>query len=154
MKIREILFKKLLETELFDLAYSRRRAIDMVSDLQDQIAIHLIKTIMYSNSEWTNHWYNELNAWFLKIKLKKLKENNRPLDETTLYNLLFLEPLGTINDVQDIMNIIYKDYPKLSMTFWDAGEIQKIAESMMFSICKDIADKTFTDIRDYIEQSK
>jgi hypothetical protein len=70
MKIREILCRELLKTNLFELAYSRRRAIDMVSDLQDQISIHLIKTIMYSESQWTDHWYTELNAWLLKIKLK------------------------------------------------------------------------------------
>lgn len=149
MKISDILVDGLMSTRLFEIAFKKKIAIDNARRLQMQIARHLVKLEMYSNSEYVNHWTSEVNAWLHDIQDTKLKENNRPLNEKILYRILLDEPLGTVDDVQSRMNRIYNEQPKLHIDQPNADEISKILAWKLSRICHDIANTKFKDIKDY-----
>ena len=73
MRICNVLLDFLNEIALFEMAYRRRIAIDRVRDLQQEIADHLIKVIMYSDTMHINEWSNELNAWLDQIQNYRVK---------------------------------------------------------------------------------
>ena len=154
MLIRELLINGLISTNLFEMAFSKKVAIDRARDLQLQIARHLVKIIMYSESQYVSHWSSEVNTWLDKIQDHRLKGTNRPLSESELTNILFIEPLGTISDVQARMNRNYRDYPDLKIDQSDALEISKQLSWILPKICDDISNENFTDIRMYIEELK
>ena len=93
MKIIDVVVEALSKTTLFEMSFDRSKAIEKVENLQFQIAVHLIKTQMYSESEYVQHWYDELNGWLHTIQRYKLKSTKKPLPTNILYRILFLEPL-------------------------------------------------------------
>jgi hypothetical protein len=151
MRIRDVLLDFLNETALFKMAYRRRIAIDRVRDLQQEIADHLIKVIMYSDTMHINGWFNELNSWFDRIQNYRVKNNNMPLDQITLMNLLFKEPLGTVDDVQSVMNHLHKRMPELFITQFDCQIVHEQLYWILTNICSDISKNKFINISDYFK---
>ena len=131
------------------MAFERKVAIQKARNLQNQISRHLIKMIMYSNSEYVNHWYNELNSWLIDISDTTLKRTNRPLDRETLMKILFEEPMESVNEVQRKMNKIYNEYPELTIDEPDGRIVHNKLYNMLNNICDDIAVDKFYDIRKY-----
>jgi len=132
------------------MAFDRAKAIEKVENLQFQIAVHLIKTQMYYQSSYIQHWYNELNGWLHTIQRFKLKRTKKPLPKDVLYHILFIEPMEYIDQIQSEMNKLYRDYPTLNIDEPDARVVHKAIEAMMNSICEDLAGDVFYDIRDYL----
>ena len=66
-----------------------------------------------------------------------------------MFNILFVEPLETIDEVQDYMNDAYEEYPDLKINQPSAAEINKNLNWQLSGICDDIANKQFKDIRNY-----
>jgi hypothetical protein len=131
------------------MAFEKKVAINNARHLQTEIAYHLVKLSMYSESLFINHWSQEVNTWLKKIQRHKLKGTNRPLDKQDLFNILFVEPLETIDEVQDYMNDAYEEYPDLQIDQPSAAEINKNLAWQLQGICQDIARKQFKDIRNY-----
>lgn len=127
MKISEILVKSLMKTAIFEMAYERKHAINVLVNLQDHIAEHLVKACMYEFDNSVNHWQTEMNAALGRINRLKLKSSNGYLDKKTLFDYLFTQPLGTIDDVQNYMNDISrsKDYRGLKIDQPDARIIHE-----------------------------
>ena len=149
MKISEIFLDTIASTKLFEMAFERKVAIQKARNLQNQISRHLIKIIMYSNSEYVNHWCNELNSWLIDISDTILKRTNRPLDSATLMKILFEEPMESVDEVQRKMNKIYNEYPEVSIDEPDGRIVHSKLYSMLNNICDDIAVDKFYDIRKY-----
>ena len=89
-------------------------------------------------------------SWLDKIQEHRLKGTNKPLNEKELFNILFIEPLGTIDDIQARMNRIYRDYPDTKIDQPQATEVSKQLSWVMPKICSAIANENFIDIREYI----
>jgi hypothetical protein len=138
-----------MSTAIFEMAFEKKQVMDKSRNLQNQIASHLVKLSMYNKSEYINHWSNEVNAWLDDIQDNWFKGTNRPLNEKDLFNILFLEPLETIEEVQRYMNKAYKNYPNLQIDQPSAAEINKKLAWQLQGICHDIARKQFKDIREY-----
>lgn len=151
MKIKGIFLDFLNETNLFEMAFERKIAIQKARNLQNQISRHIIKVYMYSDSDYVNHWYNELNSWFWDIQDTVLKNTKKPLDYHTLMKILFEEPMETVEEVQNKMNKIYREYKDLKIYEPNAIEIHKQMYSLINDVSNDISNNRFEDIKRYFE---
>jgi hypothetical protein len=149
MNLKEILVNGLMSTSIFEMAFTRKVAIDQARNLQLEIAKHLVKLVMYHQSSYVDHWAAELNAWMHKIQDRRLKGTNKPLDYQTLLNLLHDEPLGTIHDVQKKMNRVFNEYPKLNIDQPDAQQVSKTLIPVLQQVCSDISTDSFVDVKKY-----
>lgn len=149
MRINEMLINGLMATRIFEMAFSKKVAIDKARNLQNQIAKHLVKMIMYRNSEYFNHWGSEVNGWLEDIQDNRLKGNNCPLNEKDLEKILLGEPLGTLSDVQTKMNRAYREYPELSIEQSNVDEVSRTVSWVLIRVCRDVSNESFTDVREY-----
>lgn len=150
MRIKDLMVDWLSDTELFEMAYQRKKAIEIVSNYQRQIARHIIKYFYYDVPEETKkHWVVEIDAWLAIIDEVKLK-NKKRLSGDVHYKLLFDEPLGEITDIQGIVKNIdkipgMKDYDKIgSLT-----DLHIKCEKVLHAISYDLANDKFEDFLFY-----
>ena len=153
MKVKDLLIDSLISTDLFEMAFAKKVAIDKARNLQNQIARHLIKIQMYNQSQYIQHWISEVNGWLLDIQENKLRGTNKPLPYRVLMLILFEEPLSTIDDIQSKMNRIYREYPDLKIDEPDAAKVNKSLTWILPQICGDIADSKFNNLTHYLEKS-
>jgi hypothetical protein len=149
MRITEILLDYIGGTKLFEMAFERKIAINQARSLQNQISRHLIKVFMYQDSEYVNHWCNELNTWLSDIQDNIVKGTKRPLDSHTLMKIIFHEPMESVDEVQNLMNRVYKQYKNIKITQPDAAIIHKNIYLIADSVCNDITNSKFEDIKNY-----
>lgn len=150
MKINEIAVDLMMKTSIFEMAFSKADAMRKVSDLQFEIAKHIIKVHMYHNSEYVNHWCNELNAWLHKTQDYILKGTNKPLPYDILFELLFEQPMESVEEVQRHMNKIYQKYNDIQIDEPDARIVHSNVERVMNDVCMAISKDKFSDIRNYL----
>lgn len=149
MKISEIMVDFVMSTRLFEMAYAKRVALDKVRYLQDQIAEHLIRIVMFETAQSRDHWFQELNAWLYSIQNIRIKSSNKPLDQKTLMNLLFDEPLGSVAEIQDKLNYLFQKYPGLKIDQPHAQIIHKKLFDVIQEISWDIEHRKFQGIQKY-----
>jgi len=152
MRIGEIIVDWLNETVLFEMAYQRKKVIEIISNHQQQIAIHLVKCLYYDvPSGMVDHWIAEINAWLGKINSLKLK-NGKKLSGDVYYALLFREPLGELSDLEGIVDSID--------TFEGMGSYNKVGsihivhercEKILHSLSYDLANGKARNIQHYFE---
>ena len=74
MRLSDLVKDWVLETDLFEMAYQRKKAINIITGLQQPIARHVVKYLHYdASNETKNHWIAEINAWLYTIDEIKLK---------------------------------------------------------------------------------
>lgn len=155
MRLSDLVKDWVLETDLFEMAYQRKKAINIITGLQQPIARHVVKYLHYdASNETKNHWIAEINAWLYTIDEIKLK-NNKKLSPEVYYKLLFDEPLGELTDLQGIVKNIDKDD---SMSIYDKSntlpETHEKCEKILYTISHDLANNKFTKFTDYIDMVK
>ena len=150
MRIKDLMVDWLSDTELFEMAFARKDAINKVRNVQSQIARHIIKYFYYDVTEETKkHWVAEIDAWLAIVDDLKLK-NGKRLSGDIFYKLLFDEPLGEITDIQGIVKNIDKipgmrDYDKIgSLT-----DLHIKCEKVLHAISYDLANDKFEDFLYY-----
>ena len=153
MNIKELAIDLLMKTHLFEQSFYKAEAINKISDLQFQIAEHIVKIFMYTESQFINHWYNELNSWFIKVQRCKIKVSKKPLSYEILRKILWEQPLESIEEVQSMMNEISYDYSTIKIDEPDARIVHKHAEDTLSKVCMDISKNKFRDIRNYLHVS-
>jgi hypothetical protein len=89
MKLDEIAPDSLLE-----MAYSCRRAEQIVSGLEVPINMHLLKLAAVPLPEQVPHWRHELAIWLTTIATIRLKPSTRPAPSEFYFRILFDEPFG------------------------------------------------------------
>lgn len=150
MRIKDLMIDWLSDTELFEMAYQRKKAIEIVSNYQRQIARHIIKYFYYDVSmETKKHWVAEIDGWLAIIDEVKLK-NKKRLSGDVYYKLLFDEPLGEITDIQGIVKNIdkihgMKDYDKIGTL----TELHIKCEKVLHTISYELANDKFEDFLHY-----
>lgn len=152
MKITDIVVDWLNDTPLFEMAHQRKRAIEIVTNYQHQIASHIVKCLYYDVSpETKKHWMAEINAWLGKINAIKLK-NGKKLSGDVYYNILFDEPLGEITDVEGIVESI--DTFEGMDTFDKIGNIHTMheqCEKILHTLSYDFSNGNAKSIQHYFE---
>lgn len=106
---------------------------------------------MYGDVADYNHWCNELNAWITSVQRKKLKGSKKRLSEDDYMKILWESLLESIEEVQDYMEDIDKEYSSMyKMINYDPAVIHKQLYEILHDICYNISHGNFTDIRNYL----
>ena len=149
MRISEIILDKLNETALFEMAFERKTAINIVRGKAKPIVDHLIYLLIYKNSNARNHWKSELSAFINSIDYLYLKPSKRKLSGNDYYNLLFEEPLG--GDIIQIEKLLSQALskegdPNATINPYILKEsLEKIIHKLSF----DLANDQYKSIDDY-----
>jgi hypothetical protein len=151
MRIKEIVLDAIIGTRLFEMAFNRKQAIDVVQSRSYEIDLHLLKILMYERVRDYDHWCTEINSWLLRIQRTRLKHNKKSLDFSTLYKTIWEGYLETPNEVRDLMSDIDEKYStSYKLINYDYFEIHKKIQDILYNVCNDISIEKFKDIRNYL----
>jgi len=138
----------LMETRIFELAYNRKAAMNKVRDLSLNTSMELLKILMYQDSRNQPHWRGKFDGWMAGIK----RYAKGTLKERDLINLLWEEPLGNIDQLEDLISMVESDYYKPShhINYNDLTSLHKQMKDIFTSISKDIVNNKRININNYI----
>lgn len=138
----------LIETRIFELAYNRKNAMDKVRDLSLNTSMELLKILMYKNSRNQNHWRGKFDGWMAGIK----RYSKGTLKERDLIKLLWEEPLGGLDQLEDLISIIESDYYKPSnhINYNDLPSLHKQMKDILINMSKDISNNKHININNYL----
>jgi len=138
----------LMETRIFELAYNRKTAMDKIRDISLNTSMELLKIIMYKNSRNQNHWRGKLDGWFSSIK----RYARGTLKERDLFHLLWVEPLGELGQLEDLISMVEADYytPSHHIDYTNLPALHNQMRNIFTSISRDMANNKHININNYI----
>lgn len=81
--------------KIYGMAFERRRAVDSLYNLSDELSRHIIKCIAYGNTlNCLSHWIKEICNFLSIANRITIKPNNKKLKESDYLNTLF-SSMGT-----------------------------------------------------------
>lgn len=149
MKILDII----IATPLFEMAYSRKIAKDMVTELSPQIFDHLLKLFVFESPENVHHWRREITIWLLKINKLYLKSNTKKPSKEDLYNWLILDAAPHYSEkyIKNTIDIMLDDeYKNIKLRDYDVEFILNKIFGIIGKVCEDITSDKFRKIDDYL----
>jgi hypothetical protein len=87
---------------LLEMAYSRKRAEGIITGLEYQTNLHLLKLATIPVPDQYSHWRQEVATWLSTIAAIRLKPSGKPGSKQFYYSILFDEPFGG-NEVQAVV---------------------------------------------------
>jgi hypothetical protein len=138
----------LIETKIFEMAYSRKVSMDKTRDLSLNTSRELLKILMYPTSKNQPHWQGKLNGWLRDIK----RYTTNTLKERDLVKLLWKEPLGEIYQLEDLIQDIETDYykPSYHIDYSDLSLLNQKIERIFRQISNDMVNNKVININNYI----
>jgi hypothetical protein len=138
----------LIESKLFEMAYSRKVALDKTRDLSLNTSRELLKILMYKDSKNQSHWRGKLDGWLRDIK----RYSKNTLKEKDLIKLLWEEPLGEIDQLEDLIKDIETDYYKPShhIDYSNLPLLNQKIKHIFSQISKDMTENQTININNYI----
>jgi hypothetical protein len=138
----------LMETRIFELAYNRKDAMNKIRDLSLNTSMELLKILMYQDSRNQPHWRGKFDGWLRNIQ----RFAKGTLKERDLINLLWEEPLGNMDQLEDLIDDVELDYYKPSnhINYNDLTSLHKQMKDIFTSISKDIVNNKRININNYI----
>jgi hypothetical protein len=152
MRIVEIL-DALNSTRLFEMAYERKQAKDLVTSLSPQIFDHLLKLFVLESPNTTQHWIREINAWLFKINKIYLKPNKLKPQKNDLYNWLVFDsaPYYSEQYIDTEIKIMKRnDYKNIPIRDYDSSDVLNKILSIINQVSIAISNNTFESIEDFI----
>ena len=125
---REQIQKRLIKAIFAEMGDSRGKAMDKVSNMSENIYVHLFKIQMYHHQKEKDvkHWIDEIYAWANKIHGIKFKASNKRISLKDIK--LWMEDgwyqvrmdnyqIKATNVARELMNIVHPPYPKPDKEF-------------------------------------
>jgi len=100
--IKDILISKIEESYIFEMTFERKTILNKIRGLQSPINEHLIKLIRYKDSLNYNKHIEDLETWLYDIQELDYNKKNKKLKSSDYYNVLFTEPITSIDNIQYI----------------------------------------------------
>lgn len=97
MKIKDLFFDLITNTDLFYSLYRRQRFFDKLNDLSDEIISFLIETKFFYNKENYKSNIKKLNDIFLDIQ----EDYDEKIDKKYYYKWLFSNPIDSGEDIKN-----------------------------------------------------
>jgi hypothetical protein len=137
-----------METRIFELAYNRKTAVNKVRDISLNTSMELLKILMYKDSRNQNHWRAKFDGWMASIK----RYSKGTLKERDLFHLLWVEPLGDLDQLEDLISMVESDYysPSYHIDYSNLPSLHKQMKSIFASISRDISINKHININNYI----
>ena len=142
------LLDMLMETRIFELAYHRKNAMGKVRDISLNTSMELLKILMYKDSRNQNHWRGKFDGWMAGIK----RYSKGTLKVHDLFNLLWVEPLGEIDQLEDLISMVEADYytPSYHIDYNDLPALHNQMKDIFADISRDIVNNKRITINNYI----
>ena len=151
MKIKELVLDAIINTKLFEMARSRDDALRLLTSLQFQIGLHILKILMYGKTQDYKHWVNEINTWLNDVQSIYLKPSKKRLGADVYKKYLWEHLFESVSEVQNHMNRLYREYPNSTIIQPDAILIHKELLEILNKICDDVSQNKFATITNYIK---
>ena len=138
----------LMETRIFELAYNRKNAMDKIRDISLNTSMELLKIIMYKDSRNQNHWRGKFDGWMAGIK----RYSKGTLKEHDLFNLLWVEPLGEMDQLEDLISMVEADYymPSYHIDYTNLPALHNQMKDIFANTSRDIVNNKRITINNYI----
>lgn len=151
VKFLDILADKLIETELFEMAFNRKDAESKITSLGVPIIEHLIKIFKWKDDLNYHKHIGDINGWLYKIQDIYLKGNTKP-SANNYFQWIFVDNvrLGEVN-IRRTIKALHR-YHHLPVLRTDE-EVYDIIKAILYKVSMDLPLNTFEDIENYYTNS-
>lgn len=151
MKWADFLLDKVTETDLFELAYTRKRVLDKCFHLSSTICEHFVKLTCFDNPADVRGHIKSLNGWFRDIKRLQIK-GNKKLDSKYYYNEIWFNLVDSYKVLEDIFNDLREDeYAEVPIRKVNFKILYNKLCDVMNDIADDLEDRKFEGIEHYFD---
>ena len=154
MKLAEVILDKIADSQLFEMARSRKDAKTLITGLSAPIITHLVKLFVFNSPENKNHWIKEIDSWLNQIDDIYLKPTNKKPDWQTIYNWIVFDgsPHYDVDYVEGkVRKWINQDYMGVEVYDYDADLVLNQIFKIIENVAKDIeVPNTFVSIKEYL----
>lgn len=145
MKIKDLFFDLITNTDLFYFLYRRQRFFDKLNDLSEEIILTLIETKFFYNKESYKSNIKKLNDIFLDIQ----EDYDENLDKKYYYKWLFSNPIDSGEDIKNRYKRLIKfGYKQTKEDGFDKFYIEM--KEAFIKIINDLSEIKFKGIESYI----
>lgn len=145
MKIKDLFFDLITNTDLFYSLYRRQRFFDKLNDLSDEIILTLIETKFFYNKKTYESNIKKLNDIFLDVQ----EDYDEKLDKKYYYKWLFSNPIDSGEDIKNRYKRLIRlgNKPTKEEGF---DEFYKEMKESFIKIIDDLSEIKFKGIESYI----
>ena len=139
----------LLESKIMEMPRKRFEVKNKFRSLQDNIGDEILKILMYRNSKNQNHWKGKLNGYFRTLHRINKRVN---LDSKNIFNILFYEPFGNIEELKDSIEYIESKYykPSYHIDYNNLLKLHLYIKELYKKITNDFTNNKLPNINNYI----
>jgi hypothetical protein len=131
------------ETKLFEMAFERKDALRKLDNLSYEISKHLLKLIIFNDSNNFNHWLGELNGWLNQIDSIEIKPNMKKLREEDYLKFLKEHYLENEDQVNKMVQKIKKTYKDEQVIYDEPSFVFDKTETILNRVCLSLSKDTF-----------
>lgn len=137
MKIKDFILDKIIETDLFNLAFRRKRVLDKCSELSWEICKNIIELCCFEKSD-TKEILESINDCLYEIE--NLKINLRiKLDYRYYYDEIWFKRIDDYRQLKDIAEHIKKrEHKEINLKYIDYYDLYSKLCDLMLEVSQDI----------------
>ena len=137
-----------LSDELYEQAYSRNKIFRETESKERQIYNHLLKVLFYNDSYNNEKHLKDIETWLRDIQSMNTKSSW--LTKDMFFSILYAGIEEDFNYTKERQRLDL-DYGNLQSSKLSPDEIKLRLDRIYDRICKELATKSFKEIRSYLE---
>lgn len=152
MKFSDFILDKIIETDLFNLAFRRKRVLDKCSELSWEICKNIIELCCFEKSD-TKEILESINDCLYEIE--NLKINLRiKLDYRYYYDEIWFKRIDDYRQLKDIAEHIKKrEYKDINLKYIDYYDLYSKLCELMKEVSRDIEIYDLNNFDYYLEKN-
>lgn len=151
MKFSDFILDKIIETDLFNLAFRRKRVLDKCSELSWEICKNIIELCCFEKSD-TKEILESINDCLYEIE--NLKINLRiKLDYRYYYDEIWFKRIDDYRQLKDIAEHIKKrEYKEINLKYIDYNDLYDNLCKLMKEVSRDIETDDLNNFDYYLDK--
>ena len=137
-----------MSDELYEQAYNRNKIFREVESKERQIYNHLLKVLFYNDYYNNEKHLKDIETWILDIQLMNTKSSW--LTKDMFFSILYASIEEDFDYKTEKQKLDF-NYGNLQKSKLSPNEIKLRLDKIYDRICKELATKSFKDIRSYPE---
>lgn len=151
MKFSDFILDKIIETDLFNLAFRRKRILNKCSDLGWEICKNIIELCCFEKSD-TKEILESINDCLYEIE--NLKINLRiKLDSKYYYDEIWFKRIDDYTQLKDIAEHLKKrEYKEINLKYIDYYDLYNNLCNLMLEVSRDIENYDLKNFDYYLNK--
>lgn len=151
MKFSDFILDKIIETDLFNLAFRRKRILNKCSELSWEICKNIIELCCFEKSD-TKEILESINDCLYDIE--NLKINLRiKLDYRYYYDEIWFKRIDDYRQLKDIAEHIKKrEYKEINLKYINYNDLYDNLCKLMIEVSRDIANDDLNNFDYYLNK--